>query len=159
MVNMMKITIISIGKLKESYWKEAEAEYLKRLSSFAKVDIIEHKEIGFTEKDTIEPIKEKEAKIIQSSIPDSSYIIALDPEGKEATSEALSKKISDLEHTTSHLTFIIGGPLGLHESVFKKTNLKLSLSPLTFTHQITRVILLEQIYRAYMIKSGKSYHH
>ncbi|HRH23538.1 MAG TPA: 23S rRNA (pseudouridine(1915)-N(3))-methyltransferase RlmH [Candidatus Magasanikbacteria bacterium] len=156
---MMKITIISIGKLKESYWKEAEAEYLKRLSAFAKIDIIEHKEIGFSEKDNTESIKEKEAEIILNSIPESSYIIALDPQGKETTSEALSKKISDLEHTTSHLTFIIGGPLGIHESIFKKTNLKLSLSPLTFTHQMTRVILIEQTYRAYMIKTGKSYHH
>ena len=155
----MKITIISIGKLKESYWREAETEYLKRLSAFAKVEIIEHKEISFSEKDTIESVKEKEVEIIQNSIPTSSYLIALDPKGGDTTSEALSKKISDLEHTTSHLTFIIGGPLGLHESVFKKTNLKLSLSPLTFTHQMTRVILLEQLYRAYMIKSGKSYHH
>lgn len=155
----MKITIISIGKLKESYWREAEAEYLKRLSAFAKVELIEHKEISFGDKDNTESIKEKEAVIILDSITESSYIIALDPQGKDTTSEALSKKISDLELTTSHLTFIIGGPLGLHESVFKKTNLKLSLSPLTFTHQMTRVILLEQIYRAYMIKSGKSYHH
>ncbi len=157
--HMMRITIISIGKLKESYWKEAEAEYLKRLSAFAKVEIIEHKEIGFSEKDTVESIKENEVEIILNSIPASSYMIALDPHGKELSSESLSKNISDLEHTTSHLTFIIGGPLGLHESIFKKTNLKLSLSPLTFTHQMTRVILLEQIYRAYMIKSGKSYHH
>lgn len=155
----MRISIISIGKLKESYWKEAEAEYLKRLSAFTKVEMMEHKEIGFSEKDNVESIKEKEAKIILNSLPQSSYIIALDPKGKESTSETLSKTISDLEHTSSHLTFIIGGPLGLHESVFKKTNLKLSLSLLTFTHQMTRVILLEQLYRAYMIKSGKSYHH
>ncbi len=155
----MKITIISIGKLKESYWKDAEAEYLKRLSAFAKVEIIEHKEIGFSEKDPIESITEKEAEIILNSMPSSSYIIALDPNGKVFTSEELSKNLVSLEQNHSHFTFIIGGPLGLHESIFKKTNLKLSLSPLTFTHQMTRVILLEQIYRAYMIKSGKSYHH
>lgn len=156
---MMRITIISIGKLKESYWKEAEAEYLKRLSAFAKVEIIEHKEIGFSEKDRIESVKEKEAEIILDSIPASSYVIALDPNGKACTSEELSKNLVSLEQNHSHFTFIIGGPLGLHESIFKKTNLTLSLSPLTFTHQMTRVILLEQIYRAYMIKSGKSYHH
>ena len=156
---MMRVTIISIGKLKESYSKEAEAEYLKRLSVFAKIEIIEHKEIGFTEKDSAEKIKETEAEIILNSIPTSSYIIALDPKGKSYTSEELSKNLESLEQNYSHLTIIIGGPLGLHESIFKKTNLKLSLSTLTFTHQMTRVIILEQIYRAYMIKSGKSYHH
>jgi 23S rRNA (pseudouridine1915-N3)-methyltransferase len=156
---MMRITIISIGKLKESYWKEAEGEYLKRLSAFAKVEIIEHKEIGFSEKDVTESIKEKEAEIILNSIPSSSYVLALDPNGKNVTSIELSKNVVSLEQNHSHLTFIIGGPLGLHESVFKKTNQKVSLSPLTFTHQMTRVILLEQLYRTYMIKSGKSYHH
>ena len=156
---MMRITVISIGKLKESYWKEAEAEYLKRLSVFAKVEMIEHKEISFSEKDNVESIKEKETEIIIKSLPPSSYIIALDPNGKNFTSEELSKNFESLEQKNSHLTFIIGGPLGLHESIFKKTNLKLSLSTLTFTHQMTRVIILEQIYRAYMIKSGKSYHH
>lgn len=156
---MMRITVISIGKLKESYWKEAEAEYLKRLSVFAKVEMIEHKEIAFSEKDSTEKIKETEAEIIFDSIPTSSYIIALDPKGKSYTSKELSKNLESLEQNNSHITFIIGGPLGLHESIFKKINLKFSLSPLTFTHQMTRIILLEQIYRAYMIKSGKSYHH
>jgi 23S rRNA (pseudouridine1915-N3)-methyltransferase len=155
----MKITIITIGKLKESYWKEAEAEYLKRLSAFAKVEIIEHKEIPFSEKNNIESVKEKEAEIILKSIPPSSYLIALDPNGKTMTSEKLSETLISLEQNNSHFTFIIGGPLGLHESILKKSTLSLSLSSLTFTHQMTRIFLLEQLYRAYMIKSGKSYHH
>lgn len=156
---MMKITIISIGKLKESYWKEAENEYLKRLSSFTNVAIIEHKEIGFSDKDKPESIKEKEAEIILASIPSSSYIYALDPRGKSTSSEDLSQNIQSLEQDYSHLTFIIGGPLGLHHSIISKAQFKLSLSLLTFTHQMSRIILLEQLYRAYMIKSGKSYHH
>lgn len=156
---MMKITIISIGKLKESYWKDAEAEYLKRLTPYAKMEIIEHKEIAFGDKDNPRTIKIKEAEMILASIPDHSYVITLDPAGKALRSEDLAEKISELEHETSHITVIIGGPLGIHESVFTKSNLKLSLSPLTFTHQMTRVILEEQLYRAYMIKNGKSYHH
>ncbi len=156
---MVKITIISIGKLKESYWKDAEAEYLKRLTPYAKMEIIEHKEIAFGDKDNPRTIKIKEAEMILASIPDHSYVIALDPAGKTLRSEDLAEKISELEHETSHITVIIGGPLGIHESVFTKSNLKLSLSPLTFTHQMTRVILEEQLYRAYMIKNGKPYHH
>ncbi len=155
----MRFTIITIGKLKESYWKEAEGEYLKRLSPYAKIEFLEHKEIGFSEKDNIQIIKEKEAELILKSISSSSYVIALDPQGKSLTSEKISETIRSLEQNHSHLTFIIGGPLGLHESILKKAHLTLSLSSLTFTHQMTRVILLEQLYRAYMIKSGKSYHH
>ncbi len=155
----MRLTILSIGKLKESYWKEAEQEYLKRLTAFAKVEVIEHKEISFSEKDKSETITQKEADVIVASLPRNSHVIALDPRGTSLSSEALAEKLSALEHQTSHITFIIGGPLGLHESVFEKTNFKWSLSPLTFTHQMTRVILEEQLYRAYMIKSGKNYHH
>lgn len=156
---MIKITVICVGKLKESYWKEAEAEYVKRLLAFAKIEIIEHKEISFSEKDHTESIKEKESEIILNSLPSSSYLIALDPKGISMSSEKLSERLANLEQNYSHFTFIIGGPLGLHESIFKKINLKLSLSEFTFTHQMTRVILLEQIYRAYMIKTGKQYHH
>ena len=155
----MRITLISIGKLKESYWKEAETEYLKRLTPYAKMEIIENKEIAFGNKDNPETIKTKEAELILASLPHQSYIIALDPRGTSFSSENLAEKIRELEHETSHIVIIIGGPLGIHESVFTRVNLKLSLSALTFTHQMTRVILEEQLYRAYMIKNGKPYHH
>ena len=155
----MKITIISIGKLKESYWKEAEAEYLKRLSAFAKVEIIEHKEIAFGEKDNTETIKEKESTRIFNSLPTTSYVIALDPKGAKVSSEKLSEILQTLEQNHSHITFIIGGPLGLHKKILEKSNQTLSLSDLTFTHQMARIFLEEQMYRAYMIKTGKAYNH
>jgi len=157
---MNHITIISIGKLKESYWKDAEQEYLKRLSAFAKVEIKELKEESFSEKDKPEIIKQKEANNIKKALPKESFLVVLDKEGKQWSSEQFSHQMNHSSiQLFNHLTFIIGGPLGLHDSILSMANLKFSLSNLTFTHQMARVILEEQIYRAYMITHNRAYHY
>jgi 23S rRNA (pseudouridine1915-N3)-methyltransferase len=159
---MQKITLLVTGKLKESYWREAESEYLKRLGAFVKFEIVELKEESFTEKDKPETIKEKEAKKIieqlEKNKPD--YLIALTHPGKQFSSKELSEFFNNVTiQQCNNITFVIGGPLGLDQSILKKANLTLSLSPLTFTHQMARIILEEQIYRTFMIKENRKYHY
>lgn len=157
---MIRINIITLGKLKESYWREAEVEYLKRLGAFVKLNIVELKEESFTEKDPPEMIKQKEAEKILGAIKNigSTFLIMLEEKGKQYSSPEFSKQIIKWSDNNS-LTFVIGGPLGLDPELVKKANATLSLSPLTFTHQMTRVILLEQIYRAMMIGQNRKYHY
>ena len=154
----MKINIITLGKLKESYLQEAEQEYLKRLSVFTKINIIELKEEKFDEKSNHEVIKEKEAEKILKAIHKNSYVIVLDKEGKQFSSEELSKKIIEFKNSSTEISFVIGGPLGLAESILNIAKEKWSFSKLTFTHQMMRVILLEQIYRSFMISEDRKYH-
>jgi len=156
---MLKIKIICLGKLKESYWREAEAEYLKRLGPFAKIEIIELPEISFQPKDNPEKIKEKEGKSILKHIKDDEFVIALDERGKEKSSEELAHFLEETGQRGQTITFIIGGPLGLSGELLSHANLQLSFSRLTFTHQMIRVILLEQIYRTGNIMMGKIYHY
>lgn len=159
---MLHINLILLGKLKETFWQQAEAEYIKRLQPWAKVSIYELKEESFGEKDTTEHIKQKEAEKITAALNKikDTYIIALDETGKQFSSPMLAKQMGKITDTQNNqLTFIIGGPLGLAESITKRANLKLSLSPLTFTHQMARVFLWEQIYRAMCINNGKKYHY
>ena len=156
---MVHITIISVGKLKEQYWKAAEQEYLKRLSAFAKIEIKELKEESFTEKNIIEIIKQKEAEKIKQAIPKDTYVIALNKEGKQFSSEEFSKHFSRTAEQYNSITLIIGGPLGLHNSILNSVNEKVSLSNMTFTHQMSRIMLLEQLYRGFMIKENRKYHY
>ncbi len=158
---MLNIHIITLGKLKESYWREAEAEYLKRLQPYAKIFIHELKEESFGEKDNPEIIKKKEAdkiKIELLKIKDS-YVVALDEHGKQFNSVQFAQNLSNLSNSNNSFTFIIGGPLGLDQTIAEIANLKLSLSPFTFTHQMARIFLIEQIYRAVMIQTGRKYHY
>lgn len=159
---MLHIHLITLGKLKETYWREAEAEYLKRLKPYAKLIIHELREESFSDKDKPAVIKEREAKKIATEIEKirDSHIIVLDEDGKQFSSVELTKHINTTtlqQHNT--VTFIIGGPLGLQDSIRKRANLVLSLSKFTFTHQMARIFLLEQIYRAMMIARGRSYHY
>lgn len=148
----MNISIICIGKLKESFWKDACSEYLKRMSRFAKMEIIE---LAESKSDDID---EESAEIL-AHIPKSSYVIALDVGGKSLSSEAFAEKISTLAiDGTSHISFVIGGSNGYNDSVRKAADLRLSFSDFIFPHQMMRVILLEQIYRAYKINAGEKYH-
>ena len=156
---MLRITILGLGTIKESYWRNAIAEFSKRLQAFVKLEIKELKDISFSDNDNPEVVKEKEAETIKKAIPKDSYIIALDEHGKEFDSISFSQKIESIKLEHSHITFIIGGTLGLHSTIFENIDLKLSLSKSTITHQMVRVILLEQIYRASMISAGKPYHH
>jgi len=159
---MLNIHIIVLGKLKESYWREAEAEYLKRLTPYAKIKIHELREESFSEKDKSEMIKAKEAEKIKNELEKikADFIIALDEQGSQFSSEQFAKKINDLTgQSFKNITFIIGGPLGLDETVLKIAGLKLSFSKMTFTHQMIRVFLLEQIYRGQMILNNRKYHY
>ena len=158
----MHITIIAIGKLKEKYLRDGINEYLKRLQSYAKVEIIEladEKEPYNASTAEEEQIKIKEGERIKAKIKPDSYLIALAIEGKQFTSPALAQKIDSLSSAgNSHLTFIIGGSLGLSDEILKSADLLLSFSELTFPHQLMRLILLEQIYRSFRIIKGEPYH-
>ena len=158
----MHITIIAIGKLKEKYLRDGINEYLKRLQSYAKVEIIEladEKEPYNASAAEEEQIKIKEGERIKAKIKPDSYLIALAIEGKQFTSPALAQKIDSLASSgNSHLTFIIGGSLGLSDEILKSADLLLSFSALTFPHQLMRLILLEQIYRSFRIIKGEPYH-
>jgi 23S rRNA (pseudouridine1915-N3)-methyltransferase len=157
----MNINLIVLGKLKENYWKDAEAEYLKRLQPWAKIVIHEIKEESFSEKDKPEIIKKKEAEKIKAVLKkiNDAYIIALDEHGKSFSSVQFAEQFKNLAGQQNNIVLIIGGPLGLDESVLNLAKLKLSLSSMTFTHQMARVILLEQIYRASMINQNRKYHY
>jgi len=148
------IKIITVGKIKEQYYTEAANEYLKRLSKYTKIELIEVKDEDFDISKTL--LKEKES--IMKYINDKDYIVTLEIEGEELDSVSLSKKMNDTLNNYSNITFIIGGSYGLHEDIKKLSNYKLSFSKLTFPHQLFRVILLEQLYRSYKIMNNESYH-
>ncbi len=158
----MKITILTVGKIKEKYLRDAIAEYSKRLSRYAKLEIIEvaDEKTPDNASETVETnIKNKEAERLLKYIRDDAYLITLEIKGKQLTSEELAQKIDTLGvQGTSHIIFAIGGSLGLGEEVLKRSNYALSFSKMTFPHQLMRVILLEQIYRSYRINSGSPYH-
>jgi len=158
----MNITVISVGKIKEKYIINGIKEFIKRLSAYSKLKIIEIKDEATKEnmsKAEEDIIKNKEGEKILSKIPNNSYIISLCIEGRQLTSEELSKKIDDLGvKGISSITFIIGGSIGLSDQVVKKSDFKLSFSKMTFPHQLMRLILLEQVYRAFRISTGAPYH-
>ena len=146
------IKIICVGKIKEKFFKEAIDEYKKRLSKYTKIDIIEVND------ESNGDILKKEATSILKYINNNDYVITLEIEGNKLNSRELSKKINDTLIINSNITFIIGGSLGLDESIKKLSNYKLSFSDLTFPHQLFRIILLEQIYRSFKIINNESYH-
>ncbi len=158
----MKIRVIAVGKIKEKYIRDGINEYLKRLSRYCSVEIIEVEDEKTQENLTnreIDIIKDKEGKRILSKISPNSHIISLVIEGKQMSSEELANKIEDLMiEGVNDLTFIIGGSLGLSREVIEKSNLKLSFSKMTFPHQLMRMVLLEQIYRSFRIIRGEPYH-
>lgn len=158
----MKITLITVGKIKEKYLEQAIAEYSKRLSRYCKLEIIQvadEKTPDGASPLVEEQIKEKEGQRILSHIKDGMYVIALAIQGNMLTSEELAQKVDTLGISgVSHTAFVIGGSLGLSEQVLKRADYQLSFSKMTFPHQLMRVILLEQIYRSYRIISGAPYH-
>ncbi|PMC35517.1 23S rRNA (pseudouridine(1915)-N(3))-methyltransferase RlmH [Bacillus sp. UMB0899] len=158
----MNISIITIGKLKEKYLKQGIDEYLKRLSSYAKMEVIELPDEKAPENLSeieMEQVKEKEGERILSKISDDTYVIALAIEGKMKSSEQLAKDLDQLAtYGKSKVAFVIGGSLGLSSAVMKRANDSLSFSKMTFPHQLMRLILLEQVYRAFRINRGEPYH-
>lgn len=158
----MKITVITVGKIKEKYLKDAIAEYSKRLSRYCKLEILEvadEKTPDGASETVEESIRDKEGERILKLVKDESYVITLEIGGKMLTSEELSDKMETLGiQGQSHLTFIIGGSIGLGKEVLKRSDYALSFSKMTFPHQLMRVILLEQIYRSYRIINNEPYH-
>ncbi len=157
----MNITVVCVGKIKEKFFTDAISEYLKRLSRFAKTSVIEVRDEKIPENPSskeCDMVLEKEAESILSKIPKSSYVISLCIEGDQLSSPALADKIKYLSMEHSHLTFIIGGSLGLHNKIKELSSLRLSFGKITLPHQLMRVVLLEQIYRSFKILANESYH-
>lgn len=159
---MLNINIICVGKLKEQYLKDAVSEYSKRLSKYCKINFIELSDEKLPDKindSIINEIKQKEANKIINSIKKEAFVLALDLKGKEYTSENFSKKIEDIAiRGFSNITFIIGGTLGLTDEVLQKSNELICFSKMTFPHQLIRVFLLEQLFRAFKISNNETYH-
>ena len=158
----MNISIVTVGKLKEKYLKQGIDEYLKRLTSYAKVEVIEvsdekaPEELSETE---MEQVKQKEGERILAKIGDDVHVIALAINGKMRSSEELADTLDKLAtYGKSKIAFVIGGSLGLSDEVIKRSNEQLSFSRMTFPHQLMRLILVEQIYRAFRINRGEPYH-
>ncbi|KAA0956256.1 23S rRNA (pseudouridine(1915)-N(3))-methyltransferase RlmH [Planococcus sp. ANT_H30] len=158
----MNISIISVGKLKEKYLKSGIEEYIKRLGSYSKINEIEVADEKAPEQLSdadMEIVKKKEADRILAKISADAYVIALAIDGKMKTSEQLAKDIESLmTYGRSKIVFVIGGSLGLHDEVLKRADEKLSFSKMTFPHQLMKLILVEQVYRAFRIMKGEPYH-
>ena len=158
----MNITVICIGKLKEKYWTAAIDEYSKRLKGYCSLDIIQLKEARLPDKAGPAEelaVKEAEGEEILKKIKDNQYVITLEVKGKMLSSEKLAEKMGTLAiDGQSNVVFVIGGSLGLSAAVSKRANFKLSFSEMTFPHQMMRVILLEQVYRAFKINRNEAYH-
>lgn len=158
----MRISIICVGKIKEKFYTDACAEYVKRLSKYTKLDIIElpDEKTPDNASDTmVDAILSKEADRILDKLPSQAYVYATAIEGRSTDSVKFAKSIDSLmTGGNSHIAFIIGGSLGLHESVKRRANELISFSAMTFPHQLMRVILLEQIYRAFRIINNEPYH-
>ena len=158
----MKITLITVGKIKEKFFRDAADEYGKRLSRYCKLDIREAADEKTPEKASqsqCEQILQKEWERILKLMPEDAFVITLEIEGRRLTSEAFASQIERLGvNGTSHIAFVIGGSLGLHNSIKKLADLAVSFSDMTFPHQLMRVVLLEQIYRAYRIINREPYH-
>ena len=158
----MNITVIALGKLKEKYLTDAISEYAKRISAYGKLQIIELNPVRLSDNPSqteIDNALSKEAEEIKKKIPNNSYVFSLCIEGKEKSSESFAKAINDAAiNGKSNIVFIIGSSFGLSEKVKKQSDLKLSFSKMTFPHQLMRVMLLEQIYRAFQINNNGKYH-
>lgn len=158
----MKITVISVGKIKEKYLRDAIEEYKKRISKFSKIQLVELKDEPLKYKDSEAldiKVKDIEGERIINAVPKGDYMIVLDLKGHQITSEELAKKVTEINtYHSANITFIIGGSLGLSKAVVNKADYNLCFSKMTFPHQLMKVILLEQIYRAFKINNNETYH-
>ncbi len=158
---MIKCKIIALGSLKEKYFKDAVCEYQKRLSRFCDLEICEIEPVRLSENPSEAEIKSalnKEAELIIKKIPNNSTVFALCVEGKQLSSEKLADKINDISSMGQGMCFIIGSSYGLSTDIKNRADFRLSMSEMTFPHKLFRVMLLEQIYRAFMINQGSTYH-
>ena len=154
----MNVNIVCIGKIKEAFYRSALDEYAKRLSRFCKFNVVElaEKQLAGKNDADVRIVKEDEGKRIVQAVK--GYVVALDMRGQQLTSEEISAKIVKLTDTTSTITFVIGGSYGLADCVLDRADYKLSFGKMTFPHQLMRVIVAEQIYRAFTIAEGSGYH-
>ncbi len=159
---MQKVTIICTGKLKEKFYLDAAAEYAKRLSRFCTLTILELPEERLPESPSpaqIEAALAREADAVRAKLPAGCLLIAMCVEGQERSSEALARYLAEAAaRGAGHIVFLIGSSYGMHHSLKQQADLRLSMSPMTFPHHLLRVMLLEQIYRAYQINAGSKYH-
>lgn len=159
---MQKITVLCVGKLKEKFYLDATAEYAKRLSRYCKLDILELPESRLPEEPSpaqIQQALDAEAAAITAKLPKGGALVALCIEGTPCSSEEMSRKMQQLAVSgKTQLTFLIGGSVGLDEDLKRQADWRLSMSPMTFPHHMARIMLLEQIYRAYQIAGGTKYH-
>jgi len=155
---MYKITVIVVGGLKESYWRDAEREYIKRLAPYAKYEVRELPEIAFRDANDRDRVLREEGEKILSALPEYGYVVVFAIEGKALSSEGFAQKLQEAGERGGHIFLVIGGSLGLSEAVIARADLALSLSPLTMTHQLARIVGAEQVYRAMTILHGKQYH-
>ena len=158
----MKITILTVGKIKEKYLKDAIAEYAKRLSRYCKLQIVEVEDEKAPDGASAameDQIKEKEAARLSKCLDEEAFLITLEIQGKMLDSESFSKTMEQIcLRGKNHIQFVIGGSLGLHTSITERSDLALSFSKMTFPHQLMRVILLEQVYRSFRIQNNEPYH-
>ncbi|PRO66394.1 23S rRNA (pseudouridine(1915)-N(3))-methyltransferase RlmH [Alkalicoccus urumqiensis] len=158
----MQITIISVGKLKEKYLKQGIAEFEKRLSSYCRLQLVEVNDEQAPEtmsEKEVEQVKDKEGERILSKVKPGQHVIALDLAGRQRTSEAFARELEQLSiHGKSQIAFIIGGSNGLSQSVLSRADDRISFSHMTFPHQLMKLILVEQVYRAFRIMKGEPYH-
>jgi 23S rRNA (pseudouridine1915-N3)-methyltransferase len=161
MENMLNVKFITLGTLKEAYLRDAANEYEKRLGAFCRFENIQLKEERLSDDPSDSEIKNalaKESEKILSLIPARAYVIAMCVEGKQLSSPELADKLEEISARTSDICFVIGSSFGLSDTVKQRADLRLSISKLTFPHQLMRVILLETVYRAFNIQKGTKYH-
>ena len=156
---MIRITVVAVGKLKERFWTDACAEYLNRLKAYAKVEVKEIADIDPAKAGGVDAARDREGSAVLAAVPEQSHAILLAIEGKERSSEGLARRLDDLALTgKSDLTFIVGGSDGVSDAVRARANEQLSFGPITLPHNLARVVLLEQVYRAFKISRGEPYH-
>lgn len=159
---MQRVTVLCVGKLKEKFYTDAAAEYVKRLQRYCKLDVVELPEYRLPEEPSpaeIQKALQTEGAAIRERLPKGGAVVALCIEGKPCSSVELSRRMQELAVSgKSQLTFLIGGSVGLSEDLKRQADWRLSMSPMTFPHHLARIMLLEQIYRAYQIAGGAKYH-
>ena len=158
---MLPISVITVGRLKDRFFEDASAEYMKYLKQFSKTEIIEIPAVTLPDnpaQSQIQAALEKEAEAILKRIPDTAFVAAMCIEGKQISSEDMAEMLKSNQQTGKPVVFIIGGSYGLSDTVKKRANTRISMSRMTFPHRLARIMLLEQIYRGFTINAGKTYH-
>ena len=155
----MKIKLITIGKTDENYLKEGVQKYISRLKHYIDLEIKEIPDVKMGKKQNVAVQKEKEGKQIAALISKSDFVILLDEKGKEFNSKSYAQFIQKRMNTGLDLTFVIGGPYGFSDEIYQRSNQKIALSQMTFSHQMVRLFFVEQLYRSFSILKGEKYHH